>query len=232
MRLGNRYFFRHGTHGFTMVELLVSLAIMGFFSTITIVNYRQFDERVRLTNFAYEVALVFREAQAYGVAVKEFGSRFDVSYGVNLGGGPSWRTSFRFLTLFADLGGSMGNKHYDGVDDRLGRCLAGPTSECVKVFVMPEIPDQYRIRRFCAVQFPTGPGLSGVEECFDTDRRLRAIRYISIVFTRPEPDAFIITNQNNAQTPRYQSARFYLVSRSGRSRVVEVTTTGQVSVLP
>jgi prepilin-type N-terminal cleavage/methylation domain-containing protein len=70
--------------GFTLVELLVSLAIFTVITTVAVVNNSQFNSSILLTNLAYEVGLSVRQAQFYGIAVrKNAADNFDAGYGVH-----------------------------------------------------------------------------------------------------------------------------------------------------
>jgi prepilin-type N-terminal cleavage/methylation domain-containing protein len=70
--------------GFTLVELLVSLAIFTVITTLAVVNNNQFNSSILLTNLAYEVGLSVRQAQFYGIAVrKNSTSGFDAGYGIH-----------------------------------------------------------------------------------------------------------------------------------------------------
>lgn len=54
--------------GFTLVELLVSIAIIVIITSIVLVRYDKFDSTVLLKNTAYDVALTIREAQVRSVS--------------------------------------------------------------------------------------------------------------------------------------------------------------------
>lgn len=63
--------------GFTLVELLISIAIITVITAIVVVRYRQFDSTVLLKGAAYEIALALREAQIQSVsAVRDVGNNF------------------------------------------------------------------------------------------------------------------------------------------------------------
>ena len=70
--------------GFTLVELLVSVAIFTLITTTAVFNNAQFNGNVLLTNLAYEVALSVRQAQFYGITVKQSSTNtFDAGYGIH-----------------------------------------------------------------------------------------------------------------------------------------------------
>jgi Tfp pilus assembly protein FimT len=56
--------------GFTLTELVVSIAIMIFIMALILVNYAKFDSGIVLTNLAYDVGLSVRKAQTYGISVQ------------------------------------------------------------------------------------------------------------------------------------------------------------------
>ncbi|MDP2704923.1 MAG: prepilin-type N-terminal cleavage/methylation domain-containing protein [Patescibacteria group bacterium] len=57
--------------GFTLTELLVSIAIMTFVIGVVLFNYRSYDENILADKFANEIILTLREAQVYATSVKE-----------------------------------------------------------------------------------------------------------------------------------------------------------------
>src|SRR3989344_4732921 len=88
--------------GFTLVELIVVVAITTLISSIVVVGSSKFDGTILLTNLAYDVALSVREAQFAGLNVKVFQSggtsTFNAGYGIT------------FYKLNADT--SVNNKDY------------------------------------------------------------------------------------------------------------------------
>lgn len=74
-----------GNSGFTLVELLVSIGIFTIITTVAVFNHAQFNNSVLLTNLAYEIALSVRQAQFYGITVRQSTASpgaFDSGYGV------------------------------------------------------------------------------------------------------------------------------------------------------
>lgn len=150
--------------GFTLIELLVTTSIFVVITGIVLVKNSSFNSSVRLTNLAYEVALKVREAQTYGVSVREFGvgtSRFNIGYGVSFQ--DTNKTSFVF---FAD---EDKDRMYDGGSELVDSLLMVGGNTIV---------------RFCATP------ISGAEVCSD-DGYIDELR---ILFERPKPEAIIITD--------------------------------------
>lgn len=88
--------------GFTLIEMLVVLAIISVIIGIVVVSQHSFDNSMILSNTAYDIALSVREAQAYGNAGHGKGSGgtlFPVSYGTGIDFNVS--TPHRYI-LFAD----------------------------------------------------------------------------------------------------------------------------------
>lgn len=153
---------KNKTLGFTLIELLVSLAIIVLITSIVLVNHTRFSGSIFLGNLAYDIALSIREAQIYGLSVREFDSSFDLGYGVHFD--ISQNSSF---FIFADLNR---NQRYDSPDD------------IVEQFT---ITRRNSISKLCA----TLPGVAGVEVCSDAGSN--PVTVIDVAFNRPNPEAII-----------------------------------------
>ena len=56
--------------GFTLIELIVSVAIFVFMTALVVAKYGNFNQSVLMTDLAYDIALTLRTAQTYGVSVQ------------------------------------------------------------------------------------------------------------------------------------------------------------------
>ena len=56
--------------GFTLIELIVTVAIFIFMTALVVANYGSFNDGTLLTSMSYDVALALRDAQSYGLNVQ------------------------------------------------------------------------------------------------------------------------------------------------------------------
>lgn len=188
--------------GFSVVELLVSVGIFIFITTIVLVKHSQFSGNILLGNLAYDVALSIRQAQVYGLSVREFGAgtgTFVSGYGIHFAAG-SPTTYF----LFADLPPGEDQK-YSG------------SAEIAEMFSLYQ---GNTIARFCGVL----PG--GAKRCSDGDTPIASL---DIFFSRggfPALPAVITSDLPES----YGQAEIVVRSRSLSERSVFVASTGQISV--
>jgi prepilin-type N-terminal cleavage/methylation domain-containing protein len=74
--------------GFSLGELLVVLAIVGFMTIVVLFNYRSYDSKTVVAQAAQEIELAIREAQVSTTSGRETGpgsNCFTVSYGIYVG---------------------------------------------------------------------------------------------------------------------------------------------------
>ncbi len=98
--------------GFTLVELLVSISIFTLITSVAVYNHAKFNNSVLLTNLAYEIGLSVRQAQFYGISVRQNASfSFNSGYGVHFN--PATPTAY---TLFEDKTGGTSHVWDSGED--------------------------------------------------------------------------------------------------------------------
>lgn len=212
--------------GFSLVELMVVIALFTIITGTALSNHARFGENILATNFAYDIALSLREAQSYGLSVREEfpgAGVFTLGYGLHFGlwSGDQKNESDR-ETSFVFFADKDSDGRYSG-SDASGTCIVNEQSECLKVY---RLERGSRIASFCGV--PTG---SGAPECRFFPSSDGTLSFLDADFKRPDPDAFIRTNLNAQGIERYQSARIALISPHGTEcRIVEVFSTGQISI--
>ena len=199
--------------GFTIVELVISVGIFVFMTTLVVAKYGTFNQSTLLTDTAYDTALVIRLAQTYGVSVKNSGTlgstaNFNAPYGVDFdtatdacGGSNSSPTTF---TMFSDSSPSTPD----------GLCGVSDTS------ITP-----YAITR----------GTSITAICAATDaatchQSSQSMNRLAVSFVRPNPEAVICGTRSGASSCAYTYAEVTLTGSDGSTRIITIRQNGQISV--
>jgi prepilin-type N-terminal cleavage/methylation domain-containing protein len=172
---------RNFKNGFTLVELLVTITIFVILTGVVLFNQSRFNSTILLTNLAYDTALTVRQAQTYGINIKEFNTGTTNSVGQFVPYGVHFQKGAKSFILFADLDG---NGLYDGATTTCNSAPISPAKDgCV---------NKYNIQRgnyivdLCEANVPDGtyvclPGTTGTTSKNSLD----------LVFVRPNPDAHI-----------------------------------------
>lgn len=69
--------------GFTIVEMIVVVAIMALVTTLVLFNNNQLNSAILVSNTAYEIGLIVRESQVAGLGVQATNEGFSSSHGVH-----------------------------------------------------------------------------------------------------------------------------------------------------
>lgn len=191
------------SRAFTLVELMVSVAIFAMMTALVVVKYGNFNQSVLLTNLAYDVAMTIRTAQAYGLSVKDpnESNQFKYAYGVTIG--PSTNTCAGVVTdsrnflMFAD-----------SVIDNL--CTENGSDILIST---------YAIKRGAVVQSVCASSNSA--NCNHS-----TVGRLHITFKRPEPRANICLNGSC----NYNYAEIILRSTDNNTRKIVIRSNGQITV--
>jgi prepilin-type N-terminal cleavage/methylation domain-containing protein len=194
------------TTGFTLIELMVTVGISSVIMAVVLFNYSSFTDKLALSSAAQEMALSIRQAQTYGLAVKEFSptsGTFGAGYGIYFAS-DSDPTHYH---VFADH--LTVNNKYD-----LGSGCGGVSTECVEQVAFR---DGIRIQSICADECPP----------FGNP----AATALSILFLRPNPDAEInFFTTGGALVSDNPVGSVVLVSPKGNTITVTIQNTGQVEI--
>lgn len=189
--------------GFTLIELLVVLSLFVVLTTIVLFSQSKFNGSILLTNLAYDIALTVRQAQTFGVNVREDtdSSSFQNAYGVHF---ETINNHDKQFLLFVDSNGN-GNGKYDGT----WQC-SGVSDECLNKY---SIKRGNYISKICVTS-------SGVSNC--------GIGKLDITFLRPDPDAHF---ESNPTKQNITEAKITISSAdNANTRNVTINSTGQISI--
>lgn len=199
--------------GFSLIELVVVMAILGIIFTVIIRRQSTFQSRFSVDDKVYDVVIALRRAQAYTFGVREHncsGTKSFPSYGV-LFNTTDLANRDRFL-FFAD-------KNNDG----LYNSPENTNGSCYTETIVLGNP---RIDRICGYHNnPNNP------VCWPGSG---AMRQASIVFRRPDPRPVItFMNQSGTSLPINPPVEIYFKYPDGQSGEVKILVehTGQVSVV-
>ncbi len=74
--------FSKNIRGFSLLEVLITAAIIGIVTAMVVIRYGAFNNSVLLKSQAFELALDLREAQVFAVSVRGRGVQFREEYGL------------------------------------------------------------------------------------------------------------------------------------------------------
>ncbi|MEI6396649.1 MAG: type II secretion system protein [Candidatus Taylorbacteria bacterium] len=193
--------------GFTIIELLISVSIFVAMTVLMIVKFGNFDQSILITNLIYDVALVMRTAQTYGLSVASspgMQSDFQFAYGVDFStaattGIDNTVPGNTRVIMFADSGVDTGI--YEG---------SGPSRDTQV--------NTYNITRNTKV----------TSLCIGaSDTNCSEVTQLDVSFKRPNPEAIISASGFLNQ----QYARITITGTDKSTRSLEVHGNGQVSII-
>ncbi len=191
--------------GFSLIELLISTAIIVAVAAVVIVRFSTFDSATLLKSVAYEIAATIREAQVHSVSVLGANPNFRYPYGVTFAPGSDSYTAFVYESSDRSIIPEYNILSNAIVSiDEVGTYTIGRSMHIVETCVM----------------------ISSVENC-DVGR-------LDISFRRPEFKALFhaVPGSGGSITDSdIESAQIKLQSRNGGDKwVVSVGLLGNVSV--
>jgi prepilin-type N-terminal cleavage/methylation domain-containing protein len=208
--------------GFTLVEMLIVMFIIGVITVVVITSQGTFNKTLILSNAAYDVALALRSAQNYGL-----GSRLTTTGLDDTGYGLEFRLGSTF-TFFADNypAPQAGNCHglpaggSTAPDAKRGNCIYDSVAPNQDRLVTP-----YTLNRGITVTKVCAYSYSGSWSCTSS-----GLTRLDIVFVRPDPAPFMSTNGTYPTgSAVITAACVTLTSPQGGTRSVSITSTGQIN---
>ena len=210
--------------GFTLAEMITVVAIIIIMTGVVLANFPDFRDRSSLELVAQEVALVIRQAQAYGSqtrAVLGSSSTAFPSYGIyfNVNAtNPKFKDPKSFR-LFADVPGLGVTGRYSDAEPPAGPTCGSALAECREIY-----------------NLEGGITIAKLETCPSTGvcTDITSTNALNVVFTRPNPEAQF-TSDSGADlcggTCSY--AKITLSSaRTAATQCVYVWTTGHIFTKP
>ena len=197
-------FLKNNTKGFTLVELLITISIVTVIMSVVIFNYGGFLDTLALSAAEQDLAIAVREAQTYGLSVKEVSAgsgQFNSAYGLYV----SPASAPTEYDVFVDKNGN-------GLYDVGSGCGSGST-ECIEKFV-----------------FRDGVTVSSICDASNNCPPTNADN-LQISFLRPSPDAtinFVTSAGGIVETS--VSSKVVLTSPQGKNETVTIGSTGQIYV--
>jgi prepilin-type N-terminal cleavage/methylation domain-containing protein len=206
--------------GFTLIELMVTLAIFTIVSGITLANYPAFGTRMNLELLANDIAYLIRQAQVYGLGIKGVSGVYP-AYGVHVGSNSS--------LVFYDIQNVPRTHTNDDLRYLTNSSNIGTVENYT--FHLNETIEQICI----------GPG--NAEPTFSSDDICKDFMggkqpSLDVAFVKPRPDAnecirdsvsdsSCISPTDSDQT----NAKIIIDSSRGHRRMIVVWNTGQIEVV-
>src|SRR3989344_1213873 len=216
--------------GFTLFEMIVVTAIIAFITASILAEYPELGSRFSLSRIAREISLSMRQAQTYGLAVREFPVENNIypPYGFYIKPVQGSDNSFIIFGDFCDnLGNCSSDTRYAGNGDNF-------FNPSVTGFIGPngnvdcggpcERLEELRITR----------EVVGYDVCVvDAGRSCwsdGSLEELHITFRRPDPQAHIRKIPDDNQD--HNSAEIIISSSKvpDAKKVVRIWITGQISV--
>lgn len=197
------------TKGFTLIEMIVVIAIIAVVSTLVLFNSTKLNSAILVSNTAYEIGLIVRESQVAGLGVKASGDgQFASSHGVHFD-----IATPNTIIMFAD-------KNRNGMYDQFSN----------------EMTQEYAInnsRSGSILGFCKESDLSVTGITRNSCTNVNTQSTLDIVFTRPNPEAFFKTRSlvSGASVVEHIGAVVINVGFAGDiCRSVNIEKTGAVEI--
>lgn len=199
--------------GFTLVEMIVVIAIFGIVTVVVLANLPVFRDRTSLDLVAQEVAIHLRGAQVFGAGGRVGATAERPTYGLHFEQVEGGQIVFHLFRDIPDSNG-YGNQAFDNDDDcKPGNFLDLLDDNC-------ELEQTYTVSKgFLIPLLKVNGASSGDTEPESMD----------ILFTRPKLEPVIAINGTDTNA---QSAEVIIQSvRSKECRSVKIWNNGQIAVV-
>lgn len=206
------YFSKSSVRGFSLVELMISIAIFGLLTTVIVANYPETEMRVKLAEINQNISLAYREAQIRGSAIDSQNSAVG-GYGVHVEA-----SAMNRVILFNDfIDGAVPSPNGIPIGDGIYQNTA-PTDETNTILM---IPNKFSISKLCVMG-------NGSYSCGASS--VPAISSLTVAFIRPNPMPVVYIN--NSRSTSYSGACVELQSigapKAGHIRSIQIFNSGMI----
>lgn len=196
--------------GFSMMELIVVIAIFGIVTSIALFDQGKLSSSILLTNMSYEVALAIREAQVYGIGVRNVDdSAFTGEYGAHFS-----IDNPRDIYVFGNNYTVDDNPAYDPGEEKYHYQFQNQRGN--------------KITAICVGDIDPTKG----ERCTNSIDNPFRVSWVDVIFKRPNPAPIVYSN-TDAGTVRSVGRVYIVVNNTDEDncRAVIVESTGQIRVV-
>lgn len=202
---------RVSTRGFTLVELLVVVAIMTVVMSIVITGQNSFNNSLVVSNTAYDVALAIRSTETFGLGSRVVSGVANVGYGVDFNS-----STPAVFTIFADTDTAPGESNCHTPQSGVVNAPDTQPGDCV-----------YDASDSKVAAYTLGNGVTVTRLCgFSNSAWNCNLSSLDIVFARPNPTPFM--RANGSSVTEYSQACITLTSPQGGTRFLRVLSSGQI----
>ncbi len=203
--------------GFTLLELLVVIALLSILLSISMFNYSNFGRDVELENSAYTTALAVREVQVFGINRESREGTY--TNAKNTFSDSNYRYGFYIekdsekLVLFRDGLDQEQVPTEAGIYNKVNCGASG--SECYSEIILTRRNKIHEIKIINS---------SGGEE---------SVESVNISFLRPDPDATIVSVGSTHDTVEKSASRVNITISDGEGdygRCVSIGYAGDISI--
>jgi prepilin-type N-terminal cleavage/methylation domain-containing protein len=205
--------------GFTLVEMVVVLAIIAIITVIAVTGQSTFNRTLLLTDTVYSVAFSARQAQSFGISSRKFGSVRNPGYGIHF----SSATPAAY-TLFADISNALAvptgcpQGAIGTPEQKPGDCRYGSSDGTVNAYSFSR---GFKVTRFCGKT-------SGASYC-STD--VAPLTTLDAVFTRPNTSTTISGLVNGTALITFTCAEVTIGDASGQgNKTIRISSLGEIAI--
>jgi prepilin-type N-terminal cleavage/methylation domain-containing protein len=198
--------------GFSLLEMMVSIAIMLTIITLVVTSQSTYTKGASLRNLANDISLYLRQAQVYGISVKELGigtSDFSNAYGIEFRRTSAGGADNAYI-FFADI-------DKNGFYSSPWACATGAAPECLE---KRATSSGNTISQLCLV--------------FNNNTTDCTLGRADVSFLRPNTTANIVyfnsSGSQIAASTNHKGLQITLMASAGGTRSVTIYKTGQISV--